>query len=163
MKNYKEPSTGDQSVVKQVRSLPASGQPLLCPRPSLSPTLSSPLLSATLSSFPQSLAAPPAPLIPGCVLTARTEIEEGGKRVAVGELGCRTSQFIKEAVGTGFQRGEPRGWCVLQQARAERDGLGRCSGFEHLGRGWAQVTRVRHPGHWRASLHCHSAKCQHQI
>lgn len=38
---------------------------------------------------------------------ARTEIEEGGKRAVVGELGSVTSQFIKEAVGTGFQRGEP--------------------------------------------------------
>lgn len=63
---------------------------------------------------------------------ARTEIEERGKRAVVGELGSRTSQFIKEVVGTGFQRGEPRGRGVLQQARAERNGLGRRSRFEHL-------------------------------
>lgn len=62
----------------------------------------------------------------------RTEIEEGGKRAVVRELDSVTSQFIKEAVGTGFQRGEPRGRCVLQQARAERYGLGWRSRFEHL-------------------------------
>lgn len=76
----------------------------LSPRTALQPT--SPLLSSTPSSS-QSLAAPPTTQIPGCALTARTEIEERGKRAVVGELGSRTSQFIKEAVGTGFQRGEP--------------------------------------------------------
>lgn len=61
-----------------------------------------------------------------------TEIEEGGKRAVVGELDSVTSQFIKEAVGTGFQWREPRGRCILQQARAECYGLGWRSRFEHL-------------------------------
>lgn len=32
----------------------------------------------------------------------RTEVEEGGKRAVVGELGSETPQFIKETVGTGL-------------------------------------------------------------
>lgn len=161
MKNYKEPRTGNQSVGEAGSGSPQSGHPLLHPRPSLSPTLSSPLPSLTLSSFPPSLAAPPAPQIPGRVLTTRTEIEEGGKRAVVGELGSVTSQFIKEAVGTGFQWGEPRGRCVLQQARAECDGLGRCSGFEHLGgrRGTSHEGETPQPLAYSTSL----LQCQHQM
>lgn len=119
--------------------LPASGVYFLSPRTVLQPTLSSLLRSSTPSSLP-SLAAPPAPQIPGWALTARTEIEERGERAVVGELGSRTSQFIEEAMGAGFQRREPRGGGVLQQAGAERDGLGRRSRFEHLG---VQKRRLR--------------------
>lgn len=37
----------------------------------------------------------------------RTEVEQGGKRAVVGELGSKTPQFIKEAVGTSLEWGEP--------------------------------------------------------
>lgn len=41
--------------------------------------------------------------LPICItLTTRTEVEEWGKRAVVGELGSKTSEFIKEAVGTGL-------------------------------------------------------------
>lgn len=72
------------------------------------------------------------PPLAQAMLTTGTEVEQGGERTVVGELGPKTPQLVEEAVSTGLQRGEPGGRRVLQQARAESDGLGRCPGFEHL-------------------------------
>uniref|UniRef100_A0A8C6GYV7 Uncharacterized protein n=1 Tax=Mus spicilegus TaxID=10103 RepID=A0A8C6GYV7_MUSSI len=57
----------------------------------------------------QHQASPHSPHLcwPQAMLTTRTEVEQGGKRAVVGELGSETPQFIEEAVGTSLEWGEP--------------------------------------------------------
>lgn len=71
------------------------------------------------------------------------EVEERGLLSAVGQLDVGVTQLIKEGVSAGLQRGEARRGRVLQQARAEGDGLRRGPRPEDLNSGRRQHQRVK--------------------
>ena len=66
-------------------------------------------------------------------LTNRAEVEEQGQLSAAGQAGAGLAQLVEEGVGAGLQRGQPRHGRVLQQARAQGDGLCGRAGLKHLG------------------------------
>ena len=65
-------------------------------------------------------------------LTNRAEVEEQGQVSAAGQAGAGLVQFVEEGVGAGLQRGQPGHRRVLQQARAQGDGLCGRAGLKHL-------------------------------
>lgn len=66
------------------------------------------------------------------VPTLGGEVEEGGLLPPVGQFDVGVSQLVEERVRAGLERGEAGRGRVLQQARAQGDGLRRRTRPEHL-------------------------------
>lgn len=72
---------------------------------------------------------------PGSELTDRTEVEEERQFSPAGQAGVGLTQLVEEGVRTRLQGRQPRHRGVLQQPRAEGDGLRRGARLEYLAGG----------------------------
>lgn len=72
---------------------------------------------------------------PGSELTDRTEVEEERQFSPAGQAGVGLAQLVEEGVRTRLQGRQPCHGCILQQPRAEGDGLRWGARFEYLAAG----------------------------